>query len=240
MTDKSNLRAEYFVYALIEGMTSIRYVGYTGRLDQRQRYHQLKHPEWQLRVLDHCLNLEEAWTYEKKWIKQFHEMGHPLVNIREGGAGGYLGRKVSYLTKARLSESHMGNKSALGHRKSAETLVKMSEISRGKYFSPETRAKIAAATKKFWSSPEGQGKKSMAMKGKKNFLGHHHTDEARAKIAASSKARRHSAETRAKMSATRKGKPKSVEHRAKLSMARIGIPWSAVQRAAYKRRGKSR
>lgn len=53
---------------------------------------------------------------------------------------------------------------------------------------------------------------SEANKGNKNFLGHHHTNEAKNKISASKKGKKRSEETKRKISATKKGKQVGENH----------------------------
>lgn len=115
----------------------------------------------------------------------------------------------------------------------ARTALKIANT--GRYYSPETRAKISASKKGTKASDETRAKLSVAHKGRK------HTPEAIAKMVTAKTGLRASPETRAKLSAMRKGRivslkvreassayhkgrPKSPEHRANIS-ASISKNW---------------
>lgn len=127
-------------------------------------------------IIDKCSSKEEMDTLERTWIREYRLAGHRLTNGTNGGNG------------------------TLGHKPSAETLVRMSDAHKGKKISDETRAKLSAAGKREKLSDETRKKRSAAQKGKK------HTDEARAKMSAVAKGRKHSNETRERMSTVRKGR----------------------------------
>ena len=99
----------------------------------------------------------------------------------------------------------------------------------------ETRKKISVAVLKTlagktpWNkgktgifTVEALRKMSEARKGKKNFLGHKHSNETRRKISEAQKGRKHTAETLSKMSKAKKGRTFSAEHRRNMSGKRNG------------------
>ena len=111
---------------------------------------------------------------------------------------------------------------------SPETRAKLSAASKGRKLSAEARAKVSAAASN--PSPETRAKMSAALKGRK------HSPEHRAKISAA--VRNQSPETRAKRSAALKGRPLSPEHRAKLSAAASKRKFSPETRAKLSAAGK--
>ena len=126
---------------------------------------------------------------------------------------------------------------------SPETRAKLSAASKGRKLSAEARAKVSAAASN--PSPETRAKMSAALKGRK------HSPEHRAKISAavrnqspetrakrSAALRNPSPETRAKRSAALKGRPLSPEHRAKLSAAASKRKFSPETRAKLSAAGK--
>ena len=70
--------------------------------------------------------------------------------------------------------------------------------------------------------------------GGEGFLGHRHTSEHRAKIAASLRGQKRSPETRARMSAAMKGKPKSEAHKLALSHKVVSAETRAKFSAVHK------
>jgi len=155
----------------------------------------------------------------------------------------HLGRKRSEETKQRLSVANKGKKrteeqnkkNSEAHLKSnyvvsKETREKISKANLGREVKPETREKIRAALK------DKPGKKA--------------SEETKAKMSASHKARDRSgipgrpqsAESRAKISATLKGKTVSAETGEKIRQAKLGKKMSAETRAKLSemRRGKKR
>lgn len=127
-------------------------------------------------------------------------------------AGSILGVKRTAETKAKMSASLMGNKSAKGHKKSAEHRAALSAAHAGKIHSAEHRAANSAARVGKKLSPETCEKLSDARKGNTNALGTKQSAETIAKrvatLLANNKSRVRkpvSNETRAKMSAAAKG-----------------------------------
>jgi len=122
------------------------------------------------------------------------------------------GLKHSPETRAKIGAANIGKHSK---PRTAEQRAKQSEAmkgkpgpNKGKKFSPESRAKMAAAQR-----------------------GRKHSDETKRKIAAASTGRVKLGEERRKLSEARVGKPLSAETCAKLSAAKKGKPKSAEWRA---------
>lgn len=184
------------IYLLIDGTNDKEYVGQTTRtVEERFKEHANYNNSYidnairahgadmfVVAVLKECANKEELDFWERYLIRSRNTIAPNGYNLTDGGEGGIP---------------------------CDETRAKMSAALKGRPKSPETRAKLSAA--------------SATLRGEKNpFFGHHHTDETRAKISASKIGKHLSEETRAKMSAVRKGVPKSPEHRAKMSVSRMG------------------
>lgn len=176
-----------YVYVLIEGM-QVRYVGYSENIERRRRNHLSAHPEWQFAVLGNYPDRTTGLENEKRWIRLFQEAGHQLINVSEGGEYGKLGRKVTRLTRDKLSVSMTGKQNRLGKRHSLETRSKISLAHIGKHHSFETRVKL-----------------SVASKGNRGFLGKHHSQETRMKMSKTRKGKPLSLETRVKMSLAKIG-----------------------------------
>lgn len=133
-------------------------------------------------------------------------------NIADGGDGG-SGVKHSADTRARMSESKMGDKNPnFGKQPSEATRQRMSKATKGennpnygKRRSPEFCARMSEIKKGTKSSAETRAKMSEARKGEKNpRFGVTLSAETRAKISASEKGKVNSPEARAKMSASHK------------------------------------
>ena len=165
----------YFIYALVKG-TDVYYVGYSTRLEQRRKRHALAHPTWKLMTLGAYPTREIGLDSERRWIQRLHIAGHPLINICEGGNAGITERDVSYLTRARLSETQ-----------------------RGRVRSPETRAKMSKAQK-------GTKFRSLSIQHKRRIsealTGHSVSSETRDKIGAANRNKVRSPELRARISKT--------------------------------------
>jgi len=139
------------------------------------------------------------------------------------GGDGVLGMVHSELAKATISRK---NKISM----------------KGKIHSDATRKKISAnrtGVAPTLTTAQRAAKRAL-MLGNKRCLGHRHTDEARAKIAAASIGRTLSEDARSRISAARKGKPLSDEHRARLSASHLGkvsgnkgVTWSEETRAKH-------
>lgn len=111
---------------------------------------------------------------------------------------------------------------------------------------PKRLARMSAALKAKWEQPEYREKVSASRRGNQNSLGYHHTDDAKRKIAESSKGRPQSAEQRAKIGASKRGNvyslglKRSDETREKIAAARRA-EWADPEMRAKRiaaRRGK--
>ena len=149
---------------------------------------------------------ELAFLAEQELIDQHRKLGHTLVNMTDGGEG-MSGHKKSPESLKKLSEKLRGKPKSEAHRKA------LSKAKTGTRASDETRRKLSLASKGRVSSmlgkthkPESKRKISAAIKGDKNpFFGKTHTPEAMAKMLAANVGRIDSDETRAKKSLARLG-----------------------------------
>ena len=161
----------------------------------------------------------------------------------ERAAKFHTGRKRSEETKKRLSAAHTGRKLT------PEQLIRNREAQQNRNYipSPETREKISKANMGREVKPETREKIRAALKDKPGIP---HSEETKAKMSASHKARDRSgiqgrpqsAESRAKISAKLKGKTVSAETGEKIRQAKLGKKMSAETRAKLSemRRGKKR
>lgn len=110
---------------------------------------------------------------------------------------------------------------------------------------------IAGSSLGVTRTKEYRAKKSAAMMGKKNALGHKCSDEAKAKISAANKGNKysvgckHTEESKVAKSAAMMGNKNAAGHkvtddaRAKMSASHTGKPWSKLRRARYEARCSS-
>lgn len=110
-----------------------------------------------------------------------------------------------------------GESGSFGHKMSLESRKKISEASKGRVMSEETRQKIGKANSialKGRTVPQ-EVRDKIRKNSKKPFLGRHHTEEAKRKNSEAHKGKKyhlgykHSEETKRKMSEAKKGKPLS-------------------------------
>lgn len=134
-----------------------------------------------------CDSEAQAFADEIQQIAQLRAEGYILCNITDGGEG------------------------PSGMKHTREWKEAMSQRYKDRYFSPETRAKIAAAKRGIPRSLETCQKLSAANLGQKR------SPERCALQSANMKGRKCSAETRAKLSRAHTGKTVSQETKAKLS-----------------------
>ncbi|KKK97864.1 hypothetical protein LCGC14_2648500 [marine sediment metagenome] len=76
-----------------------------------------------------------------------------LVNLGNKhclGKKNALGYRHTAKARASMSAKRMGHKYNLGHKHTEETKAKMSKSQKGKVRSPETKAKLSAARRKWW------------------------------------------------------------------------------------------
>jgi hypothetical protein len=148
-----------------------------------------------------CESEAQAFADEIQQIAQLRSEGYELCNLSAGGGG----------------------PSGLPH--TAEWKQAMSERFKDRYFSPETRAKIAASKLGIPRSEETRRKLSAANLGKKA------SPEHRAKQSQRLKGRVCSEETRQKIAAAHKGKVVSENTKAKLSQS-VKAAWADPIRRA--------
>ncbi len=178
------------------------------------------------------------------------------ISLSMRGQRNSLGCHHSKETKTKVSHTLKGNKNALGYRYteeqranlsrakighpvSAETKMKIRIANTGKQLSEETKDKIRASLR----TPEVREKRRQLALGNKYSLGHHHTEEAKAKmsrwrtgrpISEAEKDRlRHlntnpvfTLETRLKISQAGQGRKDTEETRIKKSKVRIGMKFT--------------
>src|SRR3989304_6303171 len=164
----------YFVDALVEG-GSVRSIGYSASLKRRRRFHAWKYPCCRMLILGAYATREIGLDRERWWIKRLYEAGHPLRNIRDGGAGGVVGQKRSYLTRSRMSAGQKGRIC------SAATRIKLSEAAKRQFASWEMRARVSAALRDHPVLPKTRIKMSAAK------IGRRHSEKHRANISAATK-----------------------------------------------------
>lgn len=90
----------------------------------------------------------DKWEwFEQTWINEYRKLGFKLTNTTDGGNGskGYI---CSIENREKISKRLKGNKYFLGRKHSEETLIKMSNIKKGKIVNDETRNKMSVSGKK--------------------------------------------------------------------------------------------
>lgn len=195
---------------------TIRYVGFTSRsVEERFRGHAYsarqgenlpvyrwwrKYGDVIFVVLHDNLTIDEAFELEKQEIASRDN----LLNLTGGGEG-HFGYSPSDETRARISQSLIGNQRTKGRKLSAEHRQKISEGMKG------NRNSVGVV-------PSDSARANM----RKAQLGRKHKPETIEKIIAGNKGKIVSAETRARISATRQNL--SAEARANMSAARLNIP----------------
>ena len=144
------------IYALVDPRSgTIRYVGKANDVQERLGRHlrdRRKYPVYNwirsLRrqgLLPELVLLEETTDWcnaECTWIEMFREAGYPLLNVADGGQGGYKnvrGWTMSAEGRANISAALKGRD--LG----PEWRANVRQSSLGRVLSPETKAKIARA-----------------------------------------------------------------------------------------------
>ena len=216
------------IYKIANTITGDFYIGSSGNINRRISEHRCTLAN----NVHRNIHLQRAWNkygeqaFEFKAIllcdikyKLYFEQGFidlfkPVYNVATNASAPMQGQHHTTETRAKQSEAHKGNKSALGHKHTTETRAKLSEANKGK-----TNALGHKHTE------EAKRKLSESHSGDKHpFYGKHHSDETRAKISAAAKGKVVSEETRAKMSRAQAGelsrnfgKHFSEETRAKMS-----------------------
>lgn len=181
MTKRTRATGTRYIYALLDLDQSIRYVGQTGNVRKRVRYHwtdrfngrQPVLQEWlkSLSVPPAAVVLQEvpdsatADAAEDYWIKYLSDM--PTVELlNEAGTPGYrnenaVAAMTAYArnrppeTRAALSESVRAawrEGRKTGRPISEETRQKISDAQRGRKFSEERKANLRAAQQRRWQA----------------------------------------------------------------------------------------
>lgn len=168
------LDKQFYVYVHMKATDdSVFYVGkgckyrYTTKQGRNEYWHRIvaKHG-FVAEIVKSELSFEEANAYEIELIKQLRDQGCVLCNMTDGGEG-CLGVKKTPEQKAAISAKNkgkkrsdeakakmLGNKNAVGAKRSAETRAKMSASKKGsnnlkgRPVSEETRSKIRESRKK--------------------------------------------------------------------------------------------
>lgn len=171
----------------------------------------------EVKIVHNEMEETAALAKERELIAHWRALGADLVNLTDGGEGPsglkhteewkranslrMKGRKPSAESRARMSESAMGNTRALGWKKPRELVERLAALNRGKIRTPEMRAAMSAIRK---ANP--------------TFLGKRHTAETIAIISGKQKGIPKPESVKANM----RGKPKSAEHRQKLREINLG------------------
>ena len=130
-------------------------------------------------ILESGLTSEEVIQREIFLIAYYREQGHRITNATDGGEGS-SGRTTSEETKVKQSISMLGQKNALGAKRSREFKENLSIL--GSNRSDETLSKM-----------------SMGMRGNTNALGSKHSDATKEKIRAARTGNTRTDETKANM-----------------------------------------
>ncbi len=104
---------------------------------------------FEVEILYHALQEEEAFILEKDFIRNLKEFGCKLSNITDGGDGA-SGVKMSEETKLKLSKARTGIPLSQSHNLSISTSTK------NRTLSPETRQKISESLLKNKNKKQGR------------------------------------------------------------------------------------
>ena len=141
---------KYSVYSLKDPKTGeVRYVGISQNVKKRFRQHITDNKDchkkrWinkllkenllpSLETVDRNLSIEDAFELEKKYIKNFKEIGIKLTNETIGGEAPMAGKNHKEETKLKMSESRKGEQNSFfGKKHSDETKNKLKVSLKGK------------------------------------------------------------------------------------------------------------
>jgi group I intron endonuclease len=176
------------------------------------------------------MHVREAVSKRHRGVPKPAEQRQKIGDAQRGEKNHRYGKGMDEAHKQKLIAIHTGRVPT------EATRAKLSAINKGRTFSAEVREKVR------------QGALARHARGDTPGIGVPKTPEHRAKIAASVKAhiathgnamqgRHHSEETRAKIAASHSGKPLTAEHRAKIAATLKGRPAPALRRATPGRTG---
>jgi group I intron endonuclease len=169
---------------------------------------------------------------ERYYIKSFQTMRPNGYNLTEGGDGSFgfkhseefkqslRGRFVSEETRQKMSRIHKGKTISAEHRRAISEKLRGNKHLLGHIHSPETLAKLSAASTGRIPSEETRAKMSRLMKerGVRPIL----TAESIEKIRVANTGKKRTPEQCAEIRARFKGVPKSEEHKRKISISLTG------------------
>ena len=165
-------------------------------------------------ILEFCKTRKELKSREADIVNLQEIAKMNCMNLRVGGSGEDYKSIITTETRKKMSNSALGNTSALGNIHNADVRKKISEAGKGRECSVETRCKLSEAIMGHSVSEETRKKIS------ESNIGNYHTDVTKEKLRISSLGRTHSMKTRKKISDANKNP--SDEIRKKMSEFQSG------------------
>jgi group I intron endonuclease len=142
----------------------------------QRHYNKYGEDAFEFHILEFC-SPAECLQREQGWI-DIRGVGYENKSYNTGPvAGSQLGCKRSPESCERIGRVHIGNKHCLGLKRSEETKAKLRAAHLGRKHTPETIARISAASKLQVHSPERRANQSIKSRGRKC------TESAKQKIA---------------------------------------------------------
>jgi len=125
--------SEVMLYIISSNESTKFYIGITNNVKRRINTHRLssktkntklyswmrKYTDWELKLVNTYSTREEANQEEIFWISFGRSVGWNLLNISDGGEGGFCVKDIEGW-KSKLSEKRLGRKPALGMKHSDE------------------------------------------------------------------------------------------------------------------------
>ena len=230
ISDKELLNKSMVVYLLTDTTNGKQYVGQTQRkLRERILEHmkadlyvdrKLRAHGWgnvTIKILDECTTIDELNECEIRQIAKFNTKYPNGYNMADGGEG-KPGHKCSEETKALLSKLKTG----LKH--SPESIAKMSAATTEQMKDPAVREHLAEINRGKKASEETRKKMSKTRQGRK------HTEESKQKISEKNKGKGLSEEARQKLSESRRKNPGP----RKIICVETGIIYNSIAEASRK------